>query len=543
MATEGTRMGGDEIRRPPRWAEALLLMFLSPEQAETESGDLLEAYRDSICPLHGRWRADLWYARQVVGYILRARGMKLRNSLLAGLALCFLTTVVSVILYPVLLPELLPFWVVLAGGFLFYGYAVVWRTRSVTPEDAVVLRLGASYGIAIGLLLLFGVVGLNLRVGVGFFAVFVSFVLRLVAGAHGGIRLWRVRAGMRVGFWSGLTSGLIVFLGFMAFGYILAFVPGLPGAEIPANYPYTAVEYQQANVGDGLGGAFFGLFLGGIFGVIGGTVGGLAGILLARTGRDAGEVRRLLWTLFAFCILGTSILNARPMPLQSAPAFEAASIRANKTGTVEPDFHPVAGGRLTVNNVTLKTLIITAYHLQDSQISGGPGWIDSDRFDVNAKAEGNVSLQEALQMLQTLLKDRFKLAFHRETRDVPAFKLSVLSANLAPKLSPTQGGESGLRATAMEGQKGMVQVTAKNMTMQHLADILGSQLHAPIAESTGLAGSFDFTFSVEVESDATMPGATAISNAFRDQLGLRLEFTKAPGEFFVVESVDRPTEN
>jgi uncharacterized protein (TIGR03435 family) len=515
-------------------------MFLSPEQAETESGDLLEAYRDSIFPTRGPWRADLWYARQVVGYILRARGMKLRNWLLAGLALCVVTTAVSMILYP----ELLSAWVIEAGGFLFYGYVVLWRTRPVTPEDAAVLRLGTSYGIAIGVLWLVGVVGLNLRVGMGFFPVILSYALPLVAGVHGGVRLWRVRAGMRVGFWSGLISGVVAFLGCMVFGYILAFVPGLPGAEIPAYHPYTAVEYQQENVADSLGGGSFQLFVfGGIFSVIGGTVGGLAGILLARTGRGAGEARRLLWSLLAFCILGTSILSAHSMPLQSPPAFEVASIRVNKTGNVEPDFHPVAGGRLTVNNVTLKTLIITAWHLQDSQISGGPGWIDSDRFDINAKAEGNVSLQEALQMLQTLLKDRFKLVFHRETRDVPAFKLSVLSASRTPNLTPSQGGESGLRATPVDGQKGIVQVTAKNMTMQHLADILGSQLHAPIAESTGLTGSFDFTFSVEVESDAAMPAASAISNAFRDQLGLAFESIKAPAEFFVIESVDRPTEN
>ena len=103
---------------------------------------------------------------------------------------------------------------------------------------------------------------------------------------------------------------------------------------------------------------------------------------------------------------------------QSASSFEAASIQPNKSGSAEADFRPVVGGRLTVNNVTVKTLMTAAYHLNDFQISGGPGWIDSDRFDINAKAEDNVSLQEALRMLQTLLKDRFKLTFHRESKEV-----------------------------------------------------------------------------------------------------------------------------
>src|SRR4051812_13327358 len=100
------------------------------------------------------------------------------------------------------------------------------------------------------------------------------------------------------------------------------------------------------------------------------------------------------------------------------PSFEVVSIKPNKSGRLESDYQPVVGGRLTVNNVTLKALIIAAYHLGDSQMSGGPGWIDSDRFDINAKAELDVRLNEALQMLQTVLTDRFKLVYHLETKDV-----------------------------------------------------------------------------------------------------------------------------
>src|SRR5262245_45225570 len=88
--------------RPPRWADALLQACLSPEEAETQSGDLLEAYRDSTYPARGRWRADLWYVRQVVGYVLRAKGMGLRNWILAGLALCVFTIALSLFMYPAL---------------------------------------------------------------------------------------------------------------------------------------------------------------------------------------------------------------------------------------------------------------------------------------------------------------------------------------------------------------------------------------------------------------------------------------------------------
>jgi hypothetical protein len=225
--------------------------------------------------------------------------MELRNWILAGLALCVLTIVTTVLMYPGLLAGSNA--AIVAVGLLFYGYAAACRTRALTPEDAVVLRLGTRYGIASGTLWMVGIIGANLGVPISLFLAFFSYVLPLVAGAHGGIKLWRVRAGMRVGFWSGLISGLIVFLGFMAFGYLLAFVPGLPGAEIPKDPGYTALEYQRLNVSDTLGYGLGHLFLfGGILSMIGGAVGGLAGILLARTGRGPAEPRRIFWSFLAW---------------------------------------------------------------------------------------------------------------------------------------------------------------------------------------------------------------------------------------------------
>lgn len=90
---------------------------LNTQEAETESGDLLEAYRDSIYPLRGRLGADLWYVRQVVGYVLRARGMKLRNWLLVGLALCVFTMTFTFLKYPALFDGL---WVVRVAALLSF---------------------------------------------------------------------------------------------------------------------------------------------------------------------------------------------------------------------------------------------------------------------------------------------------------------------------------------------------------------------------------------------------------------------------------------
>ena len=329
MAVKGIHMGGNQIS-PPRWADALLRTLLSPEQAESESGDLLEAYRDSIFPLRGRWRADLWFLRQVVGYILRARCTRLCNWILAGLLLCVFTMLFTILMFPYLLSGRQ--WLLVSCAFgsivLLYTYAAICWTRPVTQQDATVLRLGTRYGIAAGALWIGGYIALNLGMAVGWLLALFAFSLPIVAGAHGSIKLWRVRAGMQVGFWSGLISGLMVFLAGMALGYILAYVPGLPGAEIPANHAYTALEYEQSNVADTFGGALVHLFFfSGIFSVIGGTAGGFAGLLFVRTGEAPDTSRRILWGLLTFCIVGSAILSAGSRHSQSASSFEAASIQ------------------------------------------------------------------------------------------------------------------------------------------------------------------------------------------------------------------------
>lgn len=210
------------------------------------------------------------------------------------------------------------------------------------------------------------------------------------------------------------------------------------------------------------------------------------------------------------------------------------------------DFQPLIGGRFTVGNVTLKTLIVSAFRVNDFQMSGGPGWMDSDRFDINAKADRNVSLNEALEMLQTLLKERFQLVAHREMREQTIYSLRAIKE--PPSLTPTRGNdESDVKVLPIPGQTSAVQVVGKNMTMQHLADVLGSQLRAPVHDQTGLTGSFDFVFTLDKPLDA--PGGTepdltsAIVTGLQEQLGLKLEAHKGQAEILVVDNAERPAEN
>ena len=271
---------------PPRWADALLRSFLKGDEIETVSGDLLEVYRDSIRPHRGRWRADVWYVRQVAGYAIGMPStMNLRNWILAGLTLCALTIAFSVLKYPES-PFNFPVLAVITFGLLFYAWVAVWRTRPVTSEDALVLRLGAKWGLALGTLWIAAYS--TFRSPFGGLLVFAAFALPFICGAHTAIKTGRMRNGMRVGFWCGLISGLMVFLVLAVSGYIGAFSG--TGDEIPRTPFYIAAEYQRVNIFDALGAGLIHLFgFGGLLGTVQGTIGGL----LVRTGLSPEEKSRL----------------------------------------------------------------------------------------------------------------------------------------------------------------------------------------------------------------------------------------------------------
>jgi len=160
------------------------------------------------------------------------------------------------------------------------------------------MRLGTKWGIAIGAVWITSLIFMNLVIphkpwaGIGWLLALAGFALQLVPGIHGAMKTGRVRAGLRAGFWSGLVCGLMAFLALAAIGYILAFVPGLPGAEFPKvdhillhDNNYTPADFELLNVSDALGGALAFLFgICPLFGGIGGTFLGWAGIQLARTG-------------------------------------------------------------------------------------------------------------------------------------------------------------------------------------------------------------------------------------------------------------------
>ncbi len=218
---------------------------------------------------------------------------------------------------------------------------------------------------------------------------------------------------------------------------------------------------------------------------------------------------------------------------------------------------------------TLQELIQFAYGLyangltlnpQPLQISGGPGWIDSDRFDIEAKAEGNPREEMmAGPMLQRLLEDRFQLKVHREMRERPVYLLTV--AKSGRKLQPLKEacqlpdacgvGQDGTAKMRSNGQNMTLDMHAMSMT-----DFAGSLgLDRPVIDKTGVAGLFDFH--LEFVLDGATPGnpfgsheptssgdgaGPSIFTAIQ-KLGLKLDPTKGPVEFLVIDHVEKPSSN
>jgi len=235
------------------------------------------------------------------------------------------------------------------------------------------------------------------------------------------------------------------------------------------------------------------------------------------------------------CAVG---LFGQSQPQAPLLAFEAVSIKPNDLGAGQSNSHG-SPGRLTAS-MTTKKLIEQAFGVRDSQVSGGPAWLDQVNYDFVAKTPTPVDLnRKTLEpYFQSLLADRFHFKYHRETKEFPVYFL-VTSKN-GPKLSP-HAGEAG-ESSHSSGTKEKVIMTDTNVSMESLANFLDSELERPVIDKTGLRGGFDFRmeWSPDQTSDSTVP---SIFTALQEQLGLRLESGKGPVEILVIESIEQPSEN
>jgi bla regulator protein BlaR1 len=235
---------------------------------------------------------------------------------------------------------------------------------------------------------------------------------------------------------------------------------------------------------------------------------------------------------------------------QTPPAFEVVSIKPNRTGARSSGFHRAGGGNLNAINVTLKTLIGYAYDVRGYQISGGPPWIDSERYDILAKPEGTeldsrtARVELMRHRVQALLADRFQLTITKTTKELPMFTLVV--AKNGPKLTRAKGDD---RDMVTNGHH----LTCRTTSMESLAkNFLQGELGRFVADRTGLKGEFDFTLDWAPQegeprqSDgepSTVPEGASLFMALQEQLGLKLEPTKGPVEILVVDHAERASEN
>ena len=253
----------------------------------------------------------------------------------------------------------------------------------------------------------------------------------------------------------------------------------------------------------------------------------------------------------AIAIAAASIVSA-----QTRPEFDVASVKPNKSGP-RPNFDTPyvfsPSGRFTATDVTLTELIIVAYETRRIQMQGGPGWLDVDRFDVAAKADdaaGPIKGTQFRAMIQTMLEERFKLALHRETKELSVYAL-VVEKN-GHKLQKAKDDEQPLFAPGKLGQ-----MTFRKMPVVALVNTVSNILHTPVVDRTGLEGFFDYTLEPAPPDPNQMrgPGASAggpataynfgdvVIAAMQEQLGLRLEKQKAPLEITIIDHAEPPTEN
>jgi bla regulator protein BlaR1 len=230
-----------------------------------------------------------------------------------------------------------------------------------------------------------------------------------------------------------------------------------------------------------------------------------------------------------------------------ATSFEVASIRPSQPGTRGTYLNlPPPGREFTSKNVPLSTLIQVAYHIQDYQLSGGPGWMASGPFDIAAKADHDADREEIRRMLQALLADRFKLAVRRETKELPIYEL-VVGKN-GSKLPEAAEGDGGFRW-------GGGRINGRKVSMEDFVEVLSVSMGRPVLDRTALTGIYDIKLQwtpahfVSPEGPGVKneppidPDGPSIFTAIQEQLGLKLEARKGPVETIVVEHAERPSEN
>ena len=261
----------------------------------------------------------------------------------------------------------------------------------------------------------------------------------------------------------------------------------------------------------------------------------------------------------------------------NTPPFEVASVKANRSGALAQRIQPSPGGRLTVTNVSLRGLVRFAYEVQEFQMDGGPSWFAADRYDVIARAESDPPVSQIRLMLRALLAERFQLRTHSEKRDQPVYAMVVArrDGRLGPGLRKAQTDCNPAAAGVGVpfdpnqpcwppggfGPAPGVPITSgrlafRGMTLDGFARSLAPIVRRVVLDRTGLAGAYDADFdaSAELPPPPPPPGSgipnpfdprnmPSIFSVLTEQLGLKLEATRATVDVLVIDAAERPVED
>lgn len=257
-------------------------------------------------------------------------------------------------------------------------------------------------------------------------------------------------------------------------------------------------------------------------------------------------------------LAATASVAQSPAP-RSAPRPKFDSFEVT---TIKPATSDAKGGRYIIMQgtdrfvekyYTLKLLIAAAYDLNPRTISGGPGWVESDHYDILAITPGNArpTHDEQMSMLRSLLTDRFNLTFHREQKVFSIYELKLASSG--PKLKAAVEGPDDPSALVSTVYPDRIMLPARNASMTDFTSLLQrAVLDRPVVNKTGLAGRYDFDLTWapdETQFGGAVPIAPSdapsppLFTAMRDQLGLNLVATRGPVDALVIDSAERPSAN
>jgi uncharacterized protein (TIGR03435 family) len=254
----------------------------------------------------------------------------------------------------------------------------------------------------------------------------------------------------------------------------------------------------------------------------------------------------------ASLILGQNPPTAQPLgPMRkdASPAFDVATIKPSDP-TASGSGFKLSNRRVFAVRENLRDLITFAYGLHPSQVLDAPAWADTDYFDVNGQPDepSIPDLEQMRNMYRKLLSDRFRFSCHRAQRELPVYVIAV--GKNGPKLAPSQRGPNAATDQTMR-RPGYL--TETNATMAEFAGMLQvAVLDRPVLDRTGLAGRFDFTLmwtpdefqpsgGVKPASQADAP--PSFPTALQEQLGLKLDATKASADVLIIDKVEKPSEN